>query len=172
MAESLWVGLDDYLAAQLLTGMGSASAYTTLVITEVATLAQIDVQDWSKLYTAPFQIVMSFQSRSQPAGHDGSSTVKRDVEYLVTVVNVVEGTPSVATMNAKILIHRTEKLLSTLSFAGVTADDGSLLRGRPKGNGGRMFMSDVELFQRPSNSQSNLRYGVGITAFSIAGLTV
>lgn len=171
MAESLWNSLDDYLAAQLLAGMGSAGSYTTLVVTQVDKLAQVDVQDWTKNYTAPFQIVMSFQSRAVAAGHDGSSTIKRDVEYSVVVINVCEGAPAVATRDAKILVHRTEKLLATLNFAGVSADDGSLLRGRPRGSNS-MFASVVELFPHPSQNRSNLRYGVGTTAFSIQGLTV
>lgn len=170
MAESLWNALDDYLAAQLLGELGSAGDYTTLIVTSVDSHAQIDVQDWAKTYTTPFQIVMSFQARSQPAGHDDSSTIKRDVEYTVTVISVVEGVPAIATRDAKILVHRTEKFLSTLLFSGVSADDGSLLRGRPKTAGREFFASDIELFQRPSSSQSNIRYGVGITAFSVAGL--
>jgi hypothetical protein len=169
--ESLWNALDDYLATQLLAALGSAGSYATLRITQVDKLAQVDVQDWTKSYAAPFQIVMSFQSRAVAAGHDGSSTIKRDVEYSVVVISVCEGTPADATRDAKILVHRTEKLLATLNFAGVAATDGSLLRGRPRGSSS-MFASVVELFPHPSQNRANLRYGVGTTAFSITGLTV
>ena len=172
MAESLWNALDDYLAAQLLAGLGNASSYTTLKITQVETAPIYDPQDWLKLYTVPFLIVATYTARSVVAGHDGGAMTKRDTEYGVTVASVTEGTPAQAKQNAAILVHRVEKLLAGLTFAGVTADDGSLLRGRPRGANGRLFESSIEIWQRPSANQPNLRYGVGITAFTVAGFNL
>lgn len=170
MAESLWNALDDYLAVQLLAGMGSASAYATLQITQVETAPIWDPQDWNRLYTPPFLIVATFTSRSVVAGHDGGT--KRDVEFAATVVSVTEGTPSAAKADAATLIHRVEKVLAGITFAGVTATDGSLLRGRPRGSNGRLFESSIEIWPKTSHNQANIRYGVGITAFTIAGLNL
>lgn len=172
MAESLWNALDDYLATQLLAGLGSASDYTTLVVTHVETAPIYDPQDWIKLYTVPFLIVTTYTARSVISGHDGGTTIKRDTEYAVTIVSVTEGTPAEAKQNAATMVHRVERLLSTLTFAGVTSDNGSLLRGRPRSANGRLFESSIEIWPRPSNSQPNLRYGVGITAFTVAGLNI
>lgn len=172
MAESLWNALDTYLSTQLLAEMGQASAYEALVITQVETAPIWDPQDWAKNYTAPFLIVASYEARSEVAGHDGGAMLKRNVEYGVTVVGVTEGTPAVAKADAATLIHRVEKVLSSLTFAGVTADDGSLLRGRPRSANGRLFASTIEIWPRPSHSQANIRYGVGVTAFTVAGMNV
>lgn len=172
MAESLWNALDTYLATQLLSAMGQASAYETLVITQVETAPVWDPQEWAKNYTVPFLIVASYEARSEVAGHDGGAMLKRNVEYGVTVISVVEGTPAIAKASAGILIHRVEKVLSGLTFAGVTADDGSLLRGRPRSANGRLFASTIEIWPRPSHNQPNYRYGVGITAFTVAGMNV
>ncbi len=62
--------------------------------------------------------------------------------------------------------------MSTIAFASVTADNGSLLRGRPRSANGPLFESRIEIWPRPINSQPNLRYGVGITAFTVAGLNL
>ncbi len=172
MEESLWNALDEYLAAQLLAGLGIASDYETLVITQVETSPIWDPQDWAKLYTAPFLIVATFASRSAVAGHDGSETIKRDTEYAVSLLSVTEGDPKTAKRNSAILIGRVEKLLSTIRFDGVTTTGGSLLRGRPRNANGRMFESNIEIWPHPSHSQPNYRYGVGITAFTAAGLNI
>lgn len=108
MAESLWNALDDYLAAQLLAGLGSGSSYATLEITQVETAPMYDPQDWVRLYTVPFLIVATYTARSSVAGHDGGTMIKRDTEYGVTVASVTEGTPSEAKRNAAILVHRVE----------------------------------------------------------------
>ena len=169
--ESLWNALDDYLAAQLLAAMGSAGSYTTLIIAETEASALIDVQDWPKEFTTPFQIVESVDSISTLAGHDGGNTVKRAVDYSVRILSVCDGTRVVATRNAKTLIWRTEKLLATLNFATVRANDGSALRGRPRGEN-RIFSSGVKLFPHPSNSRPGLYHGVDVTDFSITRMTV
>lgn len=172
MAESLWNALDDYLAAQLLAGLGSSSGFSTLKITQVETAPIYDPQEWTQRYTTPFLIVTTYSARSVVSGHDGGSTIKRDTEYGVTVASVCDGAPAEAKRNAAILVHRVERLLSTMTFAGATADNGSLLRGRPRAANGRMFESSIEIWPRPSNSQPNLRYGVGITAFTVMGMNV
>lgn len=169
MAESIWNVGDEYLKAQLLTHLGEGGDYTTLPVQAVYVWAQTDISEWINLAT-PFQVVMSYQSRALPAGHDGESAIKREQEYMVTVLSVVEGNAEAATQNAKILAHRVEKLLATLTY-GLTSDDGSRISRPRRGSRGAMFATQIELYPRSSHTQPNHKYGVAVTQFTIPGLT-
>lgn len=170
MSESLWVAVDTYLKEQLLAELGSAGDYSTLQVQNVYVWAQTHPSEWANLQT-PFQVIMSFDSSAVPAGHDGESTIKRQQSYQVVVLSVVDGTAENATRDAKILAHRTEKLLATLRWAGITADDGSKA-SRPRAGNRNLLATGIELYPRPSSSQPDSRYGVAVTAFTVTGLTV
>lgn len=171
MAESLWNTVDDYLKTQLLAHLGDGGDYATLTVQNAYIWAQTDPSEWNQIGT-PFQVVMSYQSRAQAAGHDGSSTIKREQEYLATILSVVDGDAETATANAKTLAGRVEKLLASLSWAGVTATDGSKASRPKRGSRGAMFATQVELYPRPSNTLPGQKWGVAVTAFSVPGITV
>ena len=163
--ESLWGVVDDYLQTELLARLGAADS---LPVQAVYVWAQTDPSEWTSLPT-PFLVIMSYQSRAVPAGHDGGPP-KREQEYLVTVLSVVEGTSAVATQNAKILAHRVEKTLASLPY-GLEAADGSRASRPRRGTNGALFTTRVELYPRPSQ-QPNQKYGVAVTAFTVPGITV
>lgn len=167
MQESLWNAIDDHLKDNLLSTMGEHGIYPDLAIQSVQILATTDVSDWANMI-CPFQVIMSYQSRAVPAGHAGTDSRPREMEYLTTILSVVEGTPEECTRNARILAWRTEKLLAALRF-NIAVTDGSKASSPKSGSRGALFATQVELYPKQSHAKSNLKYGVAVTGFSVPG---
>lgn len=168
--ESLWNAADAYLATQFLANLGRSGLYGTLQVQEVYVWAQTEPAEWSKLET-PFQVVMGQRSTARPAGHDGSTVLKMEMEYPYTVLSVVTGDRTTATRDAKILAHRVERLLSSLRFDGIVAEDGSKASRPRRGSAGAMYATQIELIPRGSHNQPDAKYGVAVTVFSLNGIT-
>lgn len=169
MAESLWNAAEEYLATQLLSGMGPASSYADLKLTTVKRWAQFDVANF-KNCVLPFGIIMSFDGRAQAAGVDGSATIKRVNGYTAAIICVTDGTREQATIDAKTLEWRTANLLSTLRFGTVTADDGSKMSKVISAGEGQMFRSNISLWDKPTTN-ADLVYGLSAVYFTLIGNT-
>lgn len=174
MAESLWNAAEEYLAAQILAGMGTGSDYTTLQMRAVKRWAQFDTPELDKLGNEnllPATILTSFRSTAVPAGHSGPGTLNRQNTYFVVVAGVTKGSREQATADAKTIIWRYEDLFATLRFSGVAADDGSKASRIISSQETTLFRSEVALWPIPS-SQADMVYGLGIVAFAVTGVTV
>jgi len=169
VAESLWNAAEEYLATQLLTGMGPASSYSSLKLTAVKRWAQFDVVNF-KNCALPFGIIMSFDGRAQAAGVDGSTTIKRVNAYTTAIICVTDGTREQATIDAKTPEWRTANLLATLRFGTVTAADGSKLSKVISAGEGQMFRSNISLWDKQT-SQSDSVYGISAVYFTLIGNT-
>lgn len=170
MAESLWNVADDYLASRVAAVMGSGGSYTTLKIATVKKWAVFDAIDLDNI-TLPATIIVSPNSTATPAGHGSSSTIIRKNTYLVTLVNVVEGTKEQATADAKTLAWRTENMLAETRIQGAASDDGSKVDRIIGGDNSVLFRSQVTLWDKPT-SEADSVYGIGITAIAMTGTTV
>lgn len=168
MAESLWTAIDDYLATQVMAAMGSGGDYATLNLAAVYKWVRFDAPDFKGLQT-PFGIVMSYDAIGVPTGHDGATVIKTSNTYMYALISVCDGTMSDATVNAKTLAWRQEKLLKSLRFVGVASDDGSkagrIIRGQDN-----MLRTSVALWDM-STTRADKVYGLAITAFAVTGTT-
>lgn len=169
MSESLWNAVDTYVAANLSLDMAAGGSYTTLVLQSVNTWAVFDAMDFEgKAF--PFAVVSSRDGDAQPAGHIGSTRTITDEVYNVIITLVCEGTKASATADAKTLLWRTLKLLRTLRFSGISADDGSVVQSVIRPERGPMFRFGADLYSRPTVSADSV-YGVSWVLFSVRGTT-
>lgn len=169
MSESLWNAVDSYVATNLSTDMAAGGTYTTHVLQSVNTWAFFDTIDFEGM-DLPFAIITSRNGDAQPAGHIGSTRTITDEVYNVIITLVCEGTKATATVDAKTLLWRAMKLMRTLRFKGISADDGSAVQSVVRPENGPIFRFGVDLYSRPTVSADKV-YGVSWIVFGVRGTT-
>lgn len=130
MGESIWIDLEDHLAAQILADLGDESHSDSLTVNAVYVDLTDGPPEWRKFrdrYAPPFVIIWSAESEwiMSALGLAGSAT-KIDREFRLVIYAVVGHQDRiVAARNAKILGQRLERSAYTwpASLAALPADD-------------------------------------------------
>ena len=164
MAESLWIAIDEHLC----TTFDDALRYTETypVQTVIATAIQ-SVRDW-ETWPLPALAVVGVRVRRAPGGHGGPTGtlggqvqlgLHYDKEMTYRIVAIGEGKQTDATLFAKTLEKRIEATLRGLSWAGVVADDGEVIRQWSVDG------SDIAVFPKPR--ADNTWYGLAIVSLTV-----
>jgi len=127
MSDCLWNDIDAWLVSNLVTQMGSGSAYETLKLATIQDEILTDPQSWSNV-DMPVVFVEGRTGRPVEAEHGGIGTPNQTIRYRYVLLSVVKGEDkSTAKIDAKTMDYRLRQflLLATNSLRGLANTTGN-----------------------------------------------
>ena len=163
MAETLWIAIDEHLCGKLDDALRYTETYPAQTV--IATSIQ-SIRDWEQ-WQLPALAIVGVRLRRSPGGHDGGGVLGSaiplrlhyDKEMTYRVVAIGAGKQAEATQFAKTMEKRIEAALRALTWQGVTADDGEVIRSWSVDG------SDITVLPKPQSDQ--VWYGLAVVGLTI-----